>query len=220
MGNKVSISKDELESIQSESQLSVEAIKDLSKEFNKVCDRKGQVTKENFKAILRQAYGSDNSTMAASIFKMFDTDGSGSIDFREFVMALSFMHSDRVEDVVELCFRCLDLNGDGEISKGEMRAVFELQRKFQKYTNLSRSDSSQALSLDKVSLVYSDVGKLNNESDAIFARIDVNGDGGITRDEFMAAMSADPELRAKMQGLLMKSQVNTIFKGSTSKVAH
>jgi hypothetical protein len=35
------------------------------------------VTKENFKAILRQAYGSDNSTMAASIFKMFDTDGSG-----------------------------------------------------------------------------------------------------------------------------------------------
>jgi hypothetical protein len=72
----------------------------------------------------------------------------------------------------------------------------------------------------KVSLVYSDVGKLNNESDAIFARIDVNGDGGITRDEFMAAMSADPELRAKMQGLLMKSQVNTIFKGSTSKVAH
>jgi len=72
----------------------------------------------------------------------------------------------------------------------------------------------------KVTLVYSDVGKLNNESDAIFARIDVNGDGGITRDEFMAAMSTDPDLRAKMQGLLMKSQVNTIFKGSTSKVAH
>ena len=33
---------------------------------------------------------------------------------------------------------------------GEMRAVFELQRKFQKYTNLSRSESSQAPSLDKV----------------------------------------------------------------------
>jgi hypothetical protein len=33
-------------------------------------------------------------------------------------MALSFMHSNSVEDMVELCFRCLDLNGDGEISKG------------------------------------------------------------------------------------------------------
>jgi hypothetical protein len=38
-------------------------------------------------------------------------------------MALSFMHSDRVEDVVELCFRCLDLNGDGEISKGSLQAA-------------------------------------------------------------------------------------------------
>jgi hypothetical protein len=35
------------------------------------------VTKEHFKDILREAYGTDNATMAASIFKMFDSDGSG-----------------------------------------------------------------------------------------------------------------------------------------------
>jgi hypothetical protein len=33
-------------------------------------------------------------------------------------MGLSYLHSDKVEDVVELCFRCLDLNGDGTITKG------------------------------------------------------------------------------------------------------
>lgn len=38
-------------------------------------------------------------------------------------MALSFLHSDRVEDVMELCFRCLDLNGDGEISRGMLVLV-------------------------------------------------------------------------------------------------
>jgi hypothetical protein len=68
----------------------------------------------------------------------------------------------------------------------------------------------------QVSLVFSDVGKLNNEADAIFARIDVNGDGGITRQEFLAAMQADPELRSKMQGLLMKSQAKTVFHTTTS----
>lgn len=45
-----------------------------------------QVTKENFKNILRQAYGSDNSTLALTIFKMFDTDGSG------FVTSIASFH--------------------------------------------------------------------------------------------------------------------------------
>jgi hypothetical protein len=49
----------------------------------------GQVTKESFKAILRQAYGSDNSTMASSIFKMFDTDGSGYPHYRPLCVSVA-----------------------------------------------------------------------------------------------------------------------------------
>jgi Ca2+-binding EF-hand superfamily protein len=54
-----------------------ESIKQLSKEFSKVSDRKGQVSKENFKKIVKKVYGSDNSTLITTVFKMFDTDGSG-----------------------------------------------------------------------------------------------------------------------------------------------
>lgn len=127
------------------------------------------------------------------------------------------------------------------MNAGEMRSVFELSAKFRKFSNLNLS-SSGSVQLDQVSLGFSDVGKINAEADAVFDRLDANKDGHITREEFMNALERDNELRSKIQGaapltyheegklmltrlvwragLLMKSQVNTIFKGSSNKVKY
>jgi len=141
-----------------------------------------------------------------------------SIDFREFILALSFLHSDRVEDVAEVCFRCLDLNGDGHISRGELRSMFEFHQQLQKFTNLSSSQPDQTIEFDKVSVPINIISKAHGESDMLFERIDTNQDGVITYEELMAAMQSDPQIHEKIQGLLMKSEVSTLFKGSIRKV--
>jgi Ca2+-binding EF-hand superfamily protein len=41
-----------------------------------------------------------------------------SVDFREFVMALQFLQNPSLDDVIDLTFRCIDLNNDGTITKG------------------------------------------------------------------------------------------------------
>jgi Ca2+-binding EF-hand superfamily protein len=41
-------------------------------------------------------------------------------------------------------------------------------------------------------------GRINTQADVIFEQMDANGDGSITRDEFLAAIKANPELKTKV----------------------
>jgi Ca2+-binding EF-hand superfamily protein len=216
MGN--SISQDEIESLQEETSLSGEQIKLLSKEFSKVSDRRGNVSKENFKKIVQKVFGSDNSALVTSVFKMFDTDGSGAIDFREFVLGLSYLHSNRLEDVVELTFRCLDLNGDGSITKAEMRECFQLQQRITKFSNL-KAGGGQIAGMDSMRGQFSEGARAAGEADVIFEKMDTNGDGSITKDEFLAALQSDPQLKAKFENLMMRSAARQIFSTSYATVA-
>lgn len=55
----------------------------------------------------------------ANLFKTMDIDGSGSIDFNEFLRVIvGEMNSNRRNLVIK-AFRTLDINGDGEISLEE-----------------------------------------------------------------------------------------------------
>ncbi|KAL6074250.1 EF hand domain containing protein, variant 2 [Balamuthia mandrillaris] len=138
------------------------------------------------------------------------TKAGWDIDFREFVLAIGFLNNTQLEDAVDLSFRCLDLNRDGTISKQEMRECIRLQWQIRKHLNLL-SSSSQPVALGQVSLVWSDTPRINAEADELFAKLDADGDGSITKEEFMAAVQRDPQLKAKIESLLLKSQTEKIF---------
>jgi hypothetical protein len=42
------------------------------------------------------------------------------VDAREFILAMGYLTNRSLEDVLATSFRCLDLNGDGFVSKGGM----------------------------------------------------------------------------------------------------
>jgi calcium-dependent protein kinase len=104
------------------------------------------------------------------IMEEVDSDGSGVIDYTEFLAATLDKKVYMAEDVCWQAFRVFDRNGDGKISKDEIANV------------LSDGDVQNAAAKDMAE---------------IMKEIDKNGDGEIDFQEFMAMMRGDGVAGAK-----------------------
>lgn len=86
----------------------------------------GMLTKVEFQKIYRQFFPfGDPSSFADYVFNVFDSDKSGSIDFKEFICALSVTSRGKMEDKLDWAFQLYDIDGDGKISYDEMLAIVE-----------------------------------------------------------------------------------------------
>merc|ERR1739848_420065 len=56
----------------------------------------------------------------ARLFQLFDTNGDGAVDFREFIVGLGAMQAGAGEDHVKMCFKMYDVDDSGCISREEL----------------------------------------------------------------------------------------------------
>ena len=86
----------------------------------------GKLSEGGFQNIYHQFFpNGDSAEFASRVFHVFDMDGSGEIDFKEFICALSITSRGTVEDKLDWAFQLYDLDKDGRISYNEMLQIVQ-----------------------------------------------------------------------------------------------
>jgi len=147
-------------------QLTDQAIKELKELFMAMDENNdGTLSVGELKEALSRASVAIPQDLSA-MMEMIDTDGSGVIDYSEFMAATMDKRKYISEDVCWRAFKAFDIDGSGTIDKHELIRL---------------------LGLDTVNDVMQ-VNPSEDEVDVIMKEVDLNGDGKIDFDEFMTMM--------------------------------
>jgi len=176
MGNKgAKLPKEDLEFLTSHTNFTEQQIKQWYKGFKKDCPD-GELDRSKFLDIY-QAMFPDGKAGAfyEHVFRTFDEDGSGKIDFKEFLQAISITQAGKPEEKLELAFRLYDIDRNGSIEQDEMAEIIKAIYLMTGETP-AMEDSPVARTRD------------------IFHRMDVNSDGNLSKDEFIRGCMNDEGL--------------------------
>lgn len=130
----------------------------------------GKITKTDFQNMMQACFPDrDLSKIESHIFRMYDKNGDGHIDFREFMIVLYIMSNGTPEENLKQIFRIFDINNDGTLEPKEMdKLVKDL---FQMFTKKDNPDMASHEDL----------------ANKAFQEMDANSDGRVTQEEFVKA---------------------------------
>ena len=124
-------------------------------------------------------------TFVDLIFRDYDKDGNGSIDFSEFILAMNASLSSSVEEKLHMAFCLFDKDKSGAISVKEMVEVIGTLYSVEGHKEV-REIISQA--------VFPFQSEASERAEMLFSQLDRDLDGEITEEEFLRGCQADDEL--------------------------
>ena len=164
--SKSKISKEDISFLTKNTQYSSEEVFEWFSAFQRDCPS-GKLGPDKFVEMYAKFFPAGNSeAFCEHVFRIFDSDKNGVIDFKEFLLAIDVSSGKSPRKKLEWAFKAYDVNGNGVISKEEMEEVVGAL-----YKMLS-SQSSENLQ-----------SKIGEKSAQIFAAMDNNKDGVITQEE-------------------------------------
>ena len=117
----------------------------------------------------------DAAKLDKHVFRIYDANNDGVIDFTEFMLIFFIMSEGAPEEVLTKIFRVFDVNSDGTISKKEMNKLIK----------------------DMYGLLKTDNPKVAAEAliaKTAHAEMDKDMDGNITMEEFITACMGQEEI--------------------------
>ena len=145
----------------------------------------GKIDRKEFRKVLTVAEPSINiKKMEDHVFRIFDTDGSGRIDFAEFCVVYHTLTEGAADQCLKNIFRVFDCNKDGEISQAEMKRLVK--------------DMYVLLQAEDPDLAQENIFK------SAFGEMDRDGDGRITEEEFVSACLRHSRFSDLLTGQIIK----------------
>merc|ERR1711962_1025754 len=132
----------------------------------------GKISRKSFHDMMKECCpGTDTEKLERHIFRMYDKNDDGHIDFREFMIVLYIMSSGSPQENLKQIFRVFDINNDGTITLKELQKIV---RDLFLLINETNADKASQELLVKTA----------------FHEMDENHDGAITQSEFIEACMA------------------------------
>lgn len=143
----------------------------LLKEFFQSCSKgDGMISREDFNEGFRAIFDVADPLVMDRMFRCFDENSDGVINFREFVCGLSIYHRGTLEEKLRLSFQLYDTNGDTFVDKEE---AFHMLKGMWNLAEVNRDGG------------YADTKAITEYVDKVFDQLDVNKDGHISFEEYM-----------------------------------
>lgn len=147
------------------------------KGFIKDCPN-GCLTADDFKRIYSSFFpNGDSALFSEYVFRTFDRNRDGIIDFQEFLEGVSVVTKGDLQTKLEWAFRLYDLDGNGFITKNEMLKVTQAIYKM--------VGSSIALSEESTP---------EKRTDKIFRQMDTSKKGRLSMELFFEGVKKDPSV--------------------------
>lgn len=181
MGNrKAKLKQEELDDLMECTHFSRNEIEEWYKGFMKSCPS-GSVSCADFRDMYSDFFEGDASDFANHVFRTFDMDKSGFIDFKEFLSSLSITSRGNLEEKLEWAFKIYDVDGDGFVTKPEMEAIIRSVYKMYANSRLGKKETPE------------------QRTAKIFEKFDEDKDGKLSVEEFKSGARSDPFLVLMMQ---------------------
>jgi len=164
----------DIEDLKESSGFTEEQIKEAFQAF--VTDHpNGKMKPKDFRDMMSKALPKkDASKMEKHVFRIYDTNNDGYIDFVEFMMIYHIMGKGSPEEVLLKIFRLFDYNSDGNITNKEMKRLIGAMY------GLIKAEDPKAASEAMI-------------AKTAFAEMDENQDGKVSKDEFVSACMQQDE---------------------------
>ncbi|XP_048870400.1 recoverin b [Brienomyrus brachyistius] len=125
MGNSKSsaLPKEFLEELKLNTKYSEEELCTCYQTFLKECPS-GRISTEQFESIYASFFpDADPKAYAQHVFRSFDSNSDGTLDFKEFIVALHLTSSGRTMQKLEWAFALYDVDRNGIVSKNEIQEI-------------------------------------------------------------------------------------------------
>ncbi|XP_064625299.1 neurocalcin homolog isoform X2 [Lineus longissimus] len=176
-GEGSKISPKDLKDVKANTEFDSKEIKTWYKDFSQSCPE-GKLGKKEMAMMFTNLFpDGDPDTFTENVFRTYDTNGDGSVDFREFMIGISVTSRGSFDEKLKWAFELYDQDNNGSISKEEAIDIITAVQKMH-----GTAEQSPGELVDKM-----------------FESFDLNKDGKLSKEEFIEGSRKDPSFTKMLE---------------------